>query len=86
MMRYPTINPLVAVCCLPVITACSNFMDALEMVKDPAIQEALAQTATGAATGNWLGALWGAGALVAAVAGHKTVKAVKKKKAATATA
>ena len=80
-MRYPAINPWIAILCLPALMACSNLMEAFELVKDPAVQEALVQTATGAATGNWLGALWGAGALVAAVAGHQTVKAVKRKKA-----
>ena len=60
--------------------ACGNLMDAVDIVMDPEVQEALAQTATSAVTGNWLGALWGAGALVAAVAGHKTVKALKKPK------
>lgn len=79
-MRYPTINPWIAILCLPLLMACGNLMDLMDIVVDPEVQEALVQTATGAATGNWLGALWGAGALVAAIAGHKTVKHIKKAK------
>ena len=71
---------ILAVCCLPLLSSCGTLMDAFEIVKDPEVQEALIKTATDVATGNWLGALWGAGALVAAVAGHQTVKAVKKNK------
>jgi len=55
-------------------------MELVDVVADPEVQQAMIKTATDVATGNWLGALWGAGALVAAVAGHQTVKAVKKKK------
>ena len=77
-MRYPTINPLVAICCLPILTACGSLMAAMEVIKNPEVQEALVRTATDAATGNWLGAICGVGATIAAVAGHKTLKKVKK--------
>tara|TARA_Y100000593_G_scaffold93525_1_gene188690 strand:+ start:899 stop:1171 length:273 start_codon:yes stop_codon:yes gene_type:complete len=82
--RYPTINLWVALLCLPLLMACGSLMDALEVIKDPEVQEALVQTATGAASGNLLGALYGAGALVAAIAGHKAVKKIQKSKQAPA--
>jgi TctA family transporter len=60
---------------LLLLASCTGLMDVLA---DPAVQEGLQQTAESAATGNWLGALWGIGATVVAVASHKTYKRVKK--------
>ena len=71
---------ILVVCCLPLLTSCGTLMDAIEIVKDPEVQEALIKTATDAATGNWLGAICGIGATVAAVAGHKKIKAIKNRK------
>ena len=59
------------------LPGCSGLMD---IVADPAVRDGLIQTAESAATGNWLGAIWGIGATVAAIAGHQTVKHVKAKK------
>ena len=55
----------------------------MDLVADPEVREALALTTENVVTGNWLGAIWGIGATVAAVASHKTYKHVKRKRDAT---
>jgi TctA family transporter len=70
-MRFPTINPWIAILCLPILMACGNLMD---LVADPAVQDSLKMTAESAATGNWVGTLWGLGGTVAAVCAYKKIK------------
>jgi TctA family transporter len=58
---------------LPILLlpGCAGFMDVLS---DPGVQDGLKLTAESAATGNWVGTLWGLGGTVAAVCAYKKIK------------
>lgn len=60
---------------LLVLPGCAGLAEQFgDALADPVVQDGLTQTAVGAATGNWAGALWGLGGTVAAVCTYKKLK------------